>query len=57
MNSSINENIQTVSAAARLVVYTNQSETYPTELGYAILIPFNHVQPSQQSRPKDLFQV
>ena len=57
MNSSINENIQTASAAARLVVYTNQSETYPTELGYAILIPFNHVQPSQQSRPKDLFQV
>lgn len=57
MNSSINENIQTASAAAQLVVHTNQSETYPTELGYTILIPLNHVQPSQQSRPKDLFQV
>ena len=30
MKSSINENIQTASAAPRLVVYTNQSETHLT---------------------------
>ena len=39
MKSSINENIQTASAAPRLVVYTNQSETHPTDQWKSITRP------------------
>ena len=37
MKSSINENIQTASAAPRLVVYTNQSETHPTGRAHSVI--------------------
>ena len=44
MKSSTNETIQTASAAPRLVVYTNQSETHPTGWAHSwVPISFNHV--------------